>query len=122
MLCDSPSYYEREPETTHYIASIPTVFDQSFIQSGKVGESIVSVREKDGKWYVGGLTNWDSREVSVDFSFLPEGKWTAYIYQDGVNADRFGQDYRMSKKEVDNSSCLTIRMAQGGGFAIILEK
>ena len=122
MLCDSPSYYEREPETTHYIASIPTVFDQSFIQSGKVGESIVSVREKDGKWYVGGLTNWDSREVSVDFSFLPEGKWTASIYQDGVNADRFGQDYRMSKKEVDNSSSLTIRMAQGGGFAIILEK
>ena len=122
ILCDSPSLYEQEPETTAFIAAIPTVFDRSFIQSGKLGESIVSVREKDGKWYVGGLTNWDARDVEVDLSFLPAGQWKARIYTDGTNAHKFGVDYRLSSRSVSPDTVLPIHMAPGGGFAIILER
>lgn len=122
ILCDTPSLYEREPETTSYIASIPTVFDKTFIQSGKIGESIVSVRQKDGKWYVGGLTDWNARDVKVDFSFLADGKWKASIYRDGANADKYGEDFILSTIEVDNTTVLPVHMAQGGGFAIVLEK
>ena len=122
MLCDSPSLYEREPETTRFIASIPSIFDRTFIQSGVIGESIVSVREKDGKWYVGGLTDWNAREVSVSFDFLSEGKWKVRLYRDGANADRYGEDFVIASLEVDSSTVLPLRMAQGGGFAMIIEK
>lgn len=122
ILCDSPSRYEKEEETTRYIASIPTVFDRTFIQSGKVGESIVSVREKDGKWYVGGLTNWDARDAEVSLSFLKEGNWTAEIYRDGVNAHRFGEDYVLCKEQVSAETVLRLHMAPAGGFAIILRR
>jgi len=122
ILCDSPSLYEKEPETTSFIASIPTIFDRTFIQSGKVGESIVSVREKDGGWYVGGLTNWDARDVSVDLSFLPEGLWKAHIYKDGCNAHKYGEDFILTEQTVRSGERMQFHMAPGGGFAIILRR
>ncbi|MCR4565606.1 MAG: glycoside hydrolase family 97 protein, partial [Bacteroidales bacterium] len=121
ILCDSPSRYEADPATTRFITSIPTVFDETFIQSGKIGESIVTVRRKDNVWYVGGLTNWNSREVTVDFSFL-KGKWKATIYKDGPNASSRADDYVITTLDVDASTRLTIPLAMGGGFAIILKK
>lgn len=122
VLCDSPSLYEKEPETTSFIASIPTVFDSTFIQSGTVGESIVSVREKDGRWYIGGLTDWNPRDMNVSFGFLPEGEWTARIYKDGCNAHKYGEDFTLSEQRVSRDSILPLHMAPGGGFAIILTR
>lgn len=122
ILCDSPSLYEREPETTSFITSIPTVFDRTFIQSGKIGESIVSVRESKGKWYVGGLTDWTAREAVIDLSFLPAGNWKASIYRDGANAGKYGEDFIIETLSVKSETVLKVQMAPGGGFAIILER
>ena len=122
ILCDSPSLYLQEPLTTAYIASIPTVFDKTFVLSGQVGESIVSVREKDGKWYIGGLTNWDARDVTVDLSFLPAGQWKAAIYKDGVNADKYGNDFVLEEMLVSCGDTLNLHLAPAGGFAVILER
>jgi len=38
-------------------------------------------------------------------------------YQDGVNADRMGSDYKMSKTQVNRGSKLKIKLAPGGGWA-----
>ena len=70
MLCDAPTNYLKEEECTKFIAAIPTVWNQTLPISGKVGEHIVMAREKDGIWYVGGLTDWKERDVEVDLSFL----------------------------------------------------
>lgn len=121
ILCDSPSLYEKEPATCSYIASIPTVFDRTIIPCGRVGEYIVSAREKDGKWYVGGLTNWDERDVELDLSFLSGGKWKARIYKDGPNAGKYGEDFILMEENVNASATLRLHMAPAGGFAIILE-
>ena len=122
ILCDSPSLYEKEPLTTAFIASIPTVFDQSVVPCGRVGEYIVMARQKDGVWYLGGLTNWDARDVNVDLSFLGEGSWKAVIYRDGPNAHRFGDDYLLTEARVSARSSLPVHMAPGGGFAVILTR
>ncbi len=122
ILCDSPSLYEKEPLTTAFIASIPTVFDQSVVPCGRVGEYIVMARQKDGVWYLGGLTNWDARDVNVDLSFLGEGSWKAVIYRDGPNAHRFGDDFLLSEARVSAQSSLPVHMAPGGGFAVILTR
>lgn len=122
MLCDTPSNYLREDETTRYIASIPTVFNSTFVQSGTVGEYIVTVREKDGKWYVGGATNREARDVKVSFDFLPEGSWNVQFYHDGINADRSGCDYKLETVQVNKDTVLDVHMAPGGGFAMIISK
>ena len=41
------------------------------------------------------MTNWDERDVQLDFSFLPEGmSYTAVLFKDGVNANKQAEDYR----------------------------
>lgn len=122
MLCDTPSNYMREDECTRFISSIPTVFDRSKVLGGKVGQSIVMGRHKDGVWYVGGLTSWESRDFTLDCSFLEEGSWTAEIIKDGANSDRHGFDYKREVLEMTPESSLQLHMAPGGGFAIIFKR
>ena len=122
MLCDTPSNYLREDECTRFISSIPTVFDRSKVLGGKVGQSIVMGRQKDGVWYVGGLTSWESRDFTLDCSFLEEGSWTSEIIKDGANSDRHGFDYKREVLEMTPESSLQLHMAPGGGFAIIFKR
>lgn len=122
MLCDTPSNYLREDECTRFISSIPTVFDRSKVLGGKVGQSIVMGRQKDGVWYVGGLTSWESRDFTLDCGFLEEGSWTAEIIRDGANSDRHGFDYKREVLEMTPASTLQLHMAPGGGFAIIFKR
>ena len=121
MLCDTPVYYRAEPQCTAFIASVPTVWDETRIVGGRMRKWIVTARRKGSDWYVGGLTNWDSRDLDVDFSFLPEGEYLLDLFRDGVNADRKGDDYaRESLTVTKNSAPLRIHLAPGGGFAMKL--
>ena len=122
MLCDTPSNYIREDECTRFISAIPTVYDRSVVLEGKVGESIVMGRLKDGVWYVGGLTSWEPRDIALDCSFLEEGEWTAEIIRDGVNSDRHGSDYKKETVDVSATSVLPFHLAPGGGFAAVFKK
>lgn len=122
MLCDAPTNYKGEEECVEFITSIPTITDKTVIPAGKIGEYIVSAREKDGKWYVGGMTSWEARDIDICFDFLPEGKtYEAVFFVDGVNADKQGEDYRVEKKTVKKGDTVKIQMASGGGFAARLD-
>ena len=122
MLCDAPTNYKGEEECVEFIVSIPNDIDKTVIPAGKIGEYIVSAREKEGKWYVGGMTSWDARDIELCFDFLPEGKtYEATFFVDGVNADKQGEDYRVEKKTVKKGDVVKIHMASGGGFAARLD-
>ncbi len=120
MLCDSPSEYLEDVPTLEYIASIPTVFDNTKTVDGEIGEYIVTRRQKGEEYYIGGLTNWTPRDISLSFDFLPEGQWNVSVYRDGVNADRVGKDHVIETYVVNSSSSATIHLAPAGGFAIKL--
>ena len=122
MLCDAPTNYLNEQECVDFIASLPVEVDSTFIASGELGKYIVTVRKKDVNWYIGGMTNWDERDVQLDFSFLPEGmSYTAVLFKDGVNANKQAEDYRKETIRVNKDSRLTLHLASGGGFAMKLE-
>lgn len=121
MLCDNPSNYMREAECMSYISSIPTVWDQTQILTAKVGEYIVTARQKGDDWYVGGMTNWDARTMKIDLSFLPEGNYEVELFSDGVNANRVARDYKRKVFQLTDKT-MEIRMAPGGGFAMAIRK
>ncbi len=122
MLADSPTAYKNEQECVDFIVSIPTVVDKTIIPQGKMAEYVVTARQAGDNWYVGGMTDWNSRDITVDFSFLGEGDYEATIFTDGKNADKYAYDYKSEKKIINKSTKLDIHMAQGGGFAITLIK
>jgi alpha-glucosidase len=121
MFADSPSNYEREQETTEFLSRIPVTWDDIKVLEAKVGEYLILARKKGNKWFIGGITNEDPRSFTIDLSFLGEGNHTATIMQDGINADRFAEDFEKLTKQVSNKTTLDIRMVKGGGFAAIIE-
>ena len=119
MLCDNPGNYMREPESTDFIAGIPTVWDESIVLDGKMGEYIVTARRSGNVWYVGGITDWIARDIEVDCSFLGDDKThNATLFKDGVNAHRVGRDYKRESLSIKKNSKLKIHLAPGGGFAL----
>ena len=117
MLSDSPSNYLREPEAMEFLTAVPTEWDDSKALDGRIGQYVAVARRNGADWYVGAMTNWTGRELDIDFSFLPEGNFQMDAYQDGVNADRMGSDYKLVKTQVNRTTKLKIKLAPGGGWA-----
>ena len=120
MLCDTPIHYEREKECTDFIASVPTVWDETVALDGKVGEYVIVARRSGDVWYIGGLTNWDAREVELDLNVLGAGGWNVEMFADGVNVEKNAKDYKVVRTQ--NTDKLKVRMASGGGFAARLTR
>lgn len=122
MLCDAPTNYLKEAECTKFIAAIPTVWEETKALCGEVGKYLAMARQKNDVWYVGALTNWDSRDMELDLSFLGEGEYKAEIFEDGINADRVGKDYKRKVIPVPTDRRLKIHMVSGGGHVMRIWK
>ena len=117
MLADTPSNYLREPEAMEFLASVPTEWDETRVLDGRIADYVVVARRNGSDWYIGAMTDWTSRSLDIDLSFLPEGSLTMDAYQDGNNADRWASDYKKTTSRVNKGTKLTIRLASGGGWA-----
>ena len=68
------------------------------------------------------MTDWTARELTIDLSFLEEGSYEASICEDGVNADRYPSDYKLSTIQVSGTNTIKVKMAPGGGYIMRLKK
>jgi alpha-glucosidase len=96
------------------------LWDETIVLEAAVSDYIVVARRNGANWYIGAMTDWNPREFQIDFSFLPEGKFEMEIMRDGVNADRFAEDYKKELLNVDKNTKLSINLASGGGWAGII--
>jgi alpha-glucosidase len=118
MLSDNPTHYYREPECMEFLSKVPSVWDFTVPLTAKVGDYVAVARQKGSEWYVGAMTDWTARELTLDFSFLEAGKtYKADIYQDGINADRNGNHYKKVTRTVTKNDKITVKLAPGGGWA-----
>ena len=120
MLCDSPMNYEANPECTEFIAKIPTVWDETIPLKSVIGEYVAVARRHGSTWYVGAITNWTPRDLTLDRAPLKVGGRTATAFVDGVNADKFAQDYKKKTLQIPDNGQLPIHLAPGGGFAMVI--
>lgn len=122
MLADNPTAYEKEKESLDFIKSVPTTWDETIPLDGKVGDYVILGRRKGETYFVGAMTDWNARDVVVDFSFLPEGSFHITYFKDGINADRNGTDYEEIKATITKNDSLKIHLAPGGGWAARIER
>ena len=86
MAADLYQNYEKYPDAFQFIKDVAVDWDHTYILEAEPGDYITIARKAKGKneWYVGGITDENSREALIDFSFLPKGKqYQADIYADG---------------------------------------
>jgi alpha-glucosidase len=122
MLSDNPTIYMREKECTDFITKVPTTFDETVPLDGKVAEYVVIARKKGDTWFVGAMTNWTPRELTIDFSFLGDGNYSAEVFSDGINSDRDATDYKREVAGIKKGDKLTVGLMNGGGWVARLEK
>ena len=122
MMADNPSLYNMFPDCRDYIAAMPVNWDETRVLAAEFGQYVVTAKRKGDKWYIGGMTNENGRDLTVNLDFLTDGKaYQMTSFVDGINADVQAMDYRKVQSEVRKGAPLRLKMARNGGFAAILE-
>ena len=123
MLADNPTLYYRNADCTEFITKVPTTWDYTKALTAKADEVAVVAKRKGTTWFVGGITNNNEREVTLNFDFLDKGaSYTMTYFEDGINANRQAMDYRKKTVTIKSGDTLTIKMARNGGWAAMLTK
>jgi alpha-glucosidase len=116
---DTPDRYSGEPEV-EFFDNVPTVWDDTRVIDGAIGEYIITARHSGDEWFVGAITNNDAREISIPLAFLDKGKkYVAKIYTDD---DRVQTNTKVAvtEKAVSQKEVLRFQLKAGGGAAIQL--
>jgi alpha-glucosidase len=117
MVSDYPEHYAGQHDF-EFIKQVPTTWDEVRVINGRPMENITIARRSGKDWYIGSITNWDSRTVRLPLDFLGEGKYVAEIYADAADADKDATHTEFSRQTVDSGTVLDVRMVSGGGNAI----
>jgi alpha-glucosidase len=117
MLCDSPTHYQREPEMMEFLRAVPTEWDETKVLDARIADYVLVARRHGDEWFIGAITDWSPRELELDLSFLPAAKhFHLDEYRDGINADRYAQDFKRVQQTVTNATKLHLKLAEGGGW------
>jgi alpha-glucosidase len=117
MLADNPTAYEKEKESLDFITSVPTTWDETIPLDGKVGGYVALARRKGNEYFAAAMNNWKPRDITLDFLFLPQGTFHISIFEDGVNAEKNGTDYKKTERTIKKTDKIKIHLAPGGGWA-----
>ncbi len=123
MAADLPESYEKKMDAFQFIKDVAVDWDDSKYLEAEPGEYITVARKAKGtnNWFVGAITNENSRNTTVKLDFLDNNrKYQAILYADAPEADFKTNPaaYVISKQLVDNKSVLNLKLAPGGGSAI----
>jgi alpha-glucosidase len=118
MVSDYPEIFDHVPEM-EFIDKVPTVWDETKVVNGDPSRYVTIARRQGNDWYLGAMTNWDSRALEIPLTFLGSGEFEAKIFTDGADADTVPTHVVIGTKQVKAGDKLSLHLAKGGGAAII---
>lgn len=116
---DQPAAYKGEPEI-EFFDKVKTVWDETKIINGEIGQFITVARKSGNAWFVGSITNTESREVIIPTSFLEKGKkYTVKVFQDD---DKIQTRTKVSvtEKTIKGGEVLNFNLKASGGVAMYI--
>lgn len=119
-VCEHPDRL-REQAGADFLKIVPTVWDETRVLDGAVGEHLVMARQSGDDWYLGAMTNSEAREIPVKLDFLDGGRWRLTLWRDadsGQNAERLEVD----EETVSAGDTITLQLAPAGGCVGLLER
>ncbi len=116
MLCDSPSRYRMNPDCTRFIASVPTVWDETKGLAGEIGKFAVVARRKGDEWWAGAITDWSPRTLALDTSFLGSGEWNVEIFCDAEDSASMPERWARRSRRICAGEKIQMELAPGGGW------
>jgi len=120
VACDHPDYYKGQTGV-EFLKKVKTVWDDTKILNGQVGEYITSARRSGNEWFIGSMTNSETRNLDIKLDFLDEGKYKLVAFEDTPESAINAEKVIRTTKTVVKNEVIKIRMAPGGGYAAWLE-
>ncbi|MFA9391703.1 MAG: glycoside hydrolase family 97 protein [Prolixibacteraceae bacterium] len=122
MAADMIENYEEQP-AFKFIEHVPVNWELTKVLDAKIGDYIITARKDrfSNEWYVGGITDENSRDISIDLNFLDENlSYSAEIYRDADDADYLTNPTSLTieSKVVKANDQLHFHLATSGGVAI----
>ena len=118
---DKPENYQGEPEID-FFDNVKTVWDDTRVISGEIGEHAAIARRSGDDWFVGIITNNEERNLTFPLNFLPKNiKYVANIYVDDEKVNTRTQ-VSVLKYIVDANDEIEFALKASGGAAIHLEQ
>lgn len=117
MVSDYPHAYDDQP-AFEFIRATPATWDETRGINGLPGEYVTIARRRGNIWFLGSMTNWSPRQIEIPLSFLATGRYTAEIYADSTDADKYPKNVSVRKESVDRNTTFKADLAPGGGLAI----
>jgi alpha-glucosidase len=123
MAADLVENYKGHP-AFQFIRDVPADWDDTKVLNGKIGDYVTIARKKKDAWYIGSITDENAREFTFKLDFLEEKtNYEATIYKDGPSADWKSNplDYAIEKKLVKKDDEFMMKLAPGGGQAVVIK-
>lgn len=120
MLSDYPAAYEGQPGF-EFLKKVPTTWDETKVIDAKVGEYIAIARRSKDDWFVGMITNRQSRSLRIPLLFLGEGNYEAQIFQDAADSEEKPNNLDKKTIDVERSYVHEVTLAPGGGAVMHLK-
>ena len=122
MLADLPENYVKHP-AFKFLQDVPVDWQDTQVLNAAIGEYVTIVRKDrySDDWYMGSLTNEESRTFDLPLSFLDaDKKYEAQIYADaeGISWKENAHKIAISKKIVTSKDTMQLNLAAGGGTAV----
>jgi alpha-glucosidase len=117
---DKPAQCRWEPELEFW-KNLPTVWDDSRVLQGAIGQYITTARRQGDAWYVGTLNAVHRRQLEIPLSFLTPGrKYTAMICGDARPDGSAPAEVSVQSQTVDSTTVVRADLAANGGQALRL--
>ncbi|MBN2092187.1 glycoside hydrolase family 97 N-terminal domain-containing protein, partial [candidate division KSB1 bacterium] len=115
---EKPADFQGEPEIELW-DNVPTVWDETRVLDGQIGEFIIIARRSGDSWFVGALTNQIERNLNISLNFLqPDVKYFAKIYSDDPADMTSRTKVKIQTRGVDSQTILEANLIASGGQAI----
>ena len=114
---DGKGYIQEVPELEFFDA-VPTVWDDTKVLHGRIGEYAVIARRSGDDWFIGALNGTQERSLPVSLDFLnSDRKYTAHIYSDDPLIDTVTR-VRIDRQPVNSETVLECKLLPRHGQAI----
>lgn len=113
-VCDAPDHI-RDQAGADFLKIVPTVWNETLVLDGAVGEHLVMARRSGDDWYLGAMSAGEAREIPVKLDFLGAGGWKLKLWHDAPDSDQNAEHLATDEQPVAAGDVITLKLAPNGG-------
>lgn len=120
-VADDPEHYRGQPGL-EFLRGLPTIWDETRVLDGMVGEHIVLARRHGKDWFLGGMTADHTFQLTLPLDFLDKGRYAVHMFADPGDRSMPYESLEETRGVATAGDTIQLNMRPAGGVAIRFER